>query len=276
MIRIDLVLNNVCNFRCSYCCAALPEYQSANRISPMNILRLFQYLNVYLIDEKFVEIMLLGGVPFLYPYLEKIYYIFSKSKFHAKLGIDTNGSILINNNILNAIEECNNNPLLDISVNLSYHEEMLNSSKSYKDNYYNNINNLLMRNIKTVIKLLHIKSAYNEINNTMDNFIKIFPNIKFEYRRIFDTHAKPLFIHDYYCIANNFFGIFPNNRLFYNCEYENEMPNRKTYSITKENLNMFMKNINHKRKMSECRSVYGCSSKKYILNLTKYKKLYEL
>ena len=263
MIRIDLVLNNRCNFKCSYCCGGLEEYQSNDLLSPVNVTRLLYYLNKNKKIKEHIEFNILGGEPLLYPHLDKIFYSLSRISF-VSISMDTNASIKIDNKVLQSIIECNKNPSLITEIWCTYHNETLSKHSNYLSNFYSNIEKLLNNNIQTVVRLLFTNETYTKMCNIKEELSKKFPALLFELRKIFDIKQKPVFLHDYYCYSNNFIGIFPNNKLFYNCEYEAEEDTVKNYDITKENLIMFVSNINVKKHVSECRSVYGCPSKLYM------------
>lgn len=263
MIRIDLVLNNKCNFNCSYCCGGLSSQQSNDYVLPINISRLVYYLNKKL-PKNSIEFNLLGGEPLLYKDLPSIYEILSKSKHYTKIRIDTNGSNIISDKLIYSIESCLKNSKISIEVYLTYHFEILNTHNKFLNNYYSNIKLLLKHKIPTIIRLLYNNDTFFKINDIKEELSQKFPQLLFEWRKIFNIKQTYLFLHDYYCFANNFIGIFPNNRLFYNCEYEIEGNNVKNYEFTKDNIQMFIKNFNIKRRIIECRSVYSCPSKLYL------------
>lgn len=264
MVRFDIVLNNRCNFKCSYCCGGLEEYQSNDTISPMNISRLVYYINKKLSENDYIEFNLLGGEPLLYPYLNKIYDILSQCKTNKKIRIDTNGSIIFPSDTLHSITACGNNQSTSIEVYLTYHAETLDTHKQFLENYYNNIIKLLDNNVTTIIRLLYSANTFDSMQEIKDSLSQDFPCLLFEWRKIFDIQQKPIFLHDYYCLANNYIGVFPSNKLFYSCEYEIKEANVKSYNMTKENISRFISNINVKRQIQECRSVYSCPSKLYL------------
>lgn len=275
MVKIDLVLNNICNFKCSYCCGGLTEYQSNDTLEPVNIARLIYYLNANYKINALIDFNLLGGEPLLYPYLDKVYSILSKCKMPSRISLDTNGSIIISDSIINSMISCLNNSLLSIGVYLTYHYETLSTNTHYLENFYKNIKLMSTHKIPVFVKLLYDNNIYKKMGNIRLDLLRIFPNIMFDWQKVYNFKQKPVFLHDYYCYANNYFGFFPGNKLFYNCEYENDEINVIQYDITKENLLKFIKNINVKRKMLECHSLYSCPSKLYlnrnrVMNYNKY------
>ena len=264
MVKIDLVLNNVCNFRCSYCCGGLTDYQSNDTLEPVNIARLIYYLNLNSNLTNLINFNILGGEPLLYPYLDKVYNILAKCKIRSHINLDTNGSIDISENIIHAIISCYNQSLISLNIYLTYHYETLNIKPLYLRCFLNNIKLLLEYKIPVGVKLLYNNENYKTMKNIQFDLLEKYPNIMIDWQRTYNFKQKPIFLHDYFCYANNYFGFFPGNKLFYNCEYENDEKNVTSYAITKDNLLKFIQNINIKRKMLECRSLYSCPSKIYL------------
>lgn len=181
MIRIDFVLNNRCNFKCPYCCGGLIKYQSNNYILPVNISRFTYYFGKYVKNMTNVEFNFLGGEPLLYKDLDKIYYILFKCDFSAKINIDTNGSIIIPDKVINAMILCQEKGWI-VEVNLSYHKIMLESSRTFMNNYYQNISILLDNNIPVIVKMLYNKTEYTDTLKIINNFIEKFPKLFIEWR----------------------------------------------------------------------------------------------
>ena len=251
-IRIELALNNICNFRCSYCCGHLNERMSNIMIAPVNVERLVFYLNTYRYNDiKIFKIC--GGEPLLYPHLSTLYKILSKSN-NTSISMDTNGSICINKDLLNSIKLCNNNHV-NIEFVFSYHKEILDKHSEFLTNYYINIQKLLNNNINVRIRLLYDNSTYLSLNNIANDFLCRFNGrIKIEWRLIFDSNNNKEIIGDKKdkCYPYYYFGIFPNNKLYYSCFREIYNGKCKQYDINKKNLVDFMSNMDKEAYMPHC------------------------
>ena len=254
IVRIELVLNNVCNFRCSYCCGGLNTSMSQDIIKIINIERLKFYLDMYLIEyTKYFRIV--GGEPLLYPYLDKVYNILAKCK-NTYIFMDTNGSIDINNNLLRSLKNCKHNNV-EVTFVFSYHKEVLESNYIYMNNYYDNIFKLLDNDIKIRIRMLYDENTYNKIKNFVDKNIKrhFKQNIKIEFRQLFNIDINKSNItptNTEKCFPYKFWGIFPNNQLYYSCFREIYNNRCHRYDITSKNLMYFIKNIDKEEYVPFC------------------------
>ena len=251
-IRIELAVNNKCNFCCSYCCGYLNKKMSNLFINPINIERLLLYLNNYRYND-IKEIKICGGEPLLYPHLTTLYITLSKYN-NIRISMDTNNSIRLDDNLLNAMKMCNNNHV-NVELVLSYHKEILDKHPKFLTNYYYNIQKLLDNNISIKIRLLYSDSTYTQLEYIANDLLKRFNNkIKIEWRLIFSNNkSKSMKISKRNkCSPFRYFGIFPNNMLYYSCFREIYGEKCKQYAINKMNLTNFMLNIDKKIYMTDC------------------------
>lgn len=253
-VYIELVLNNICNFKCTYCIGNLNNNMSDNHIDIANIARLVYYLNKYLPD-RYKYFKLLGGEPLLYPHLSEVYNILSKCN-NCYISIDTNGSIEISDILLRNIKSCiKNNNIVEYIF--SYHLDGL-SNKSYLNNYYNNIQKMIDNDIKYLIRCIYDDTIYQTLKEHIEKIKKKFGNtVKIEQRHIFHENTPSQTRNNNICYPYRFFGIFPHNKLYYSCFREIYGDNYDEFEITKNQIMRIIQRIDKAEIFPICNHNYN-------------------
>lgn len=140
--RINLYINNYCNYDCPYCIANIPVLSATNRHYSMdyNLLRLMvNHVNKYLFDYDIIYVIM-GGETTLHPHFNKIIEILSNTQNLYKIKFLTNSSIDFSK-IITFSYPC----VADISV---HYQQML------KHGFDKSLS-IMLNNIKYVICTLH-------------------------------------------------------------------------------------------------------------------------
>ena len=130
---IEIVLTTFCNLKCKGCSALMELYQNPSHIDLNDNIKSLQRI-INSVDSIYT-LRLLGGEPMCYPYLYDILYFLSKQDKIKKVGIVTNGTLVIKDN-----------RLFEILKNNKFYFSISNYGDVSK-NYSNLINQLEKNNI---------------------------------------------------------------------------------------------------------------------------------
>ena len=114
--NVDLVLTECCSLRCRDCGSLIPYYLKPRHIPVNEITEPFDRF-IDAIDILY-ELRLLGGEPFLYPYLKDIISRYGKNERIKVITIFTNSTIVPSDEILQAIKDN------DINIHISDYGEI--------------------------------------------------------------------------------------------------------------------------------------------------------
>lgn len=131
--EMHMALTTKCTLNCQHCNMYIPHYKVNGR--HQEISEVLDTIKLYFeATDKTYIFALLGGEPFLYPYLEEVIkYI--HLHFKEKIGdlvIVTNGTIFPQESVLNLLKECNVKVYIsDYSKYVSYNDKLLSLKKRF-------------------------------------------------------------------------------------------------------------------------------------------------
>lgn len=257
-IIVELVLNNICNFSCWYCCANMQYHQSNNTIDIINVERLSFYIQKYLTSSN-VHFHLLGGEPLLYNRLSDLYKILSRLN-NIEILMFTNASIPFSPNFISIINRCIENDI-KITFDFSYHRDILEKREEYAKNFWNNLS-LITNNTNSIIacSFLYDNNTKNEIFNIAKEYTKHFKNIKISCKEIIlnekQRERKWPSYSNITCYPFRYIGISSSNYIYYSCFRDMHGDKCQHWKFTKANILNIISNINRPHFFTKCTPHY--------------------
>lgn len=153
-MRIEIRLNETCNYNCSYC---TDMHDNLKKIVPFDLMGLNNLLEeLYIHNQRDHEVFIYGGEPTLYPGLEHIIRYLTQMKVQ----------IIIQTNASNP-EEFKKSSYNNCKINYSYHSE----STTLKEF----IKNVSSKQVNEIAFMGHDKADYSEYYKLK----KIYKNVQF-------------------------------------------------------------------------------------------------
>ena len=157
-LKINWMITNKCNLDCIYCLASDKMINKENNINHLEIAK-------HILSFKPITINISGGEPTIDSNLIMILdYLTDKTS----VVLDSNGSIPIDNNLLNAIKKAN----ASVRISIDSIDEKINkvvrpskNNNNYLDVVINNIKLLLKENIKVSIHTVLTNINYSNISD---------------------------------------------------------------------------------------------------------------
>lgn len=233
---VSINLTNRCNLNCKYCTASVPFTTVKNDITLSTVKYVVKMINMYLSSFN-IYIILTGGEPLVYPYLNETVNLLYTIKNISRIDICTNGTLPLKNVV-------ENNSLVFYS--LSYHANVIYQKQlvDYHKNFIENLNLITSNNFMYNIKFLddftsgnNIKSNYlNDIismklstENVIYPSIMSTPYFKLSKRKISNQHYnKYVFNHRAINITRNIL-FNENNKIKYIFSYICDMNDNSKY-----------------------------------------------
>tara|TARA_A100000171_G_scaffold53055_2_gene75931 strand:- start:110 stop:1027 length:918 start_codon:yes stop_codon:yes gene_type:complete len=269
-------LNNVCQYRCSYCYAnewLEKDFNKKYSDTYKTVLTKIKLLDIKKINY---DLELLGGEPTIHPYFFNILSFLNNLKKCKKIKLITNIAKPVSffNKIPNYIDKSK------YTINASYHVEydkgnflkkiielnknhdvVVNVNLLNNEKYFDKIEDIIKKFISNDIKIMYnylhdvenkFLSNYDEVfYNKFEKYFKYFNNKKTK----FIIDEKEIYLDEWYIRKNNlinFYDKFLCTPKFYNISYKGEISNICTGKQIKNILNNFHEKI-------KCPVKGGCS-----------------